>query len=287
MLNDDYFVTPDGMRIALSVSGPEDGDPVLFLHGGGQTRHAWGKTVEMLGARGWRAIAADLRGHGDSGRAAAYNREDFAKDVRALAKAQSSRPVIVGASLGGMAALLANDGVGDDRGEVSRALVLVDIAPRLNGDGVQRIMDFMSAHTEGFASLDEAGVAVSAYQPQRTQRADHSGLRKNLRLGDDGRWYWHWDPALLLHFRASRESEGHAELLYSAAEKLRQPVLLLRGAMSDVVDDSIMDEFSARIPGATIKVVGGAGHMIAGDKNDIFTEALIDFISELSELKSS
>ena len=285
MLRESSFVAPDGVLIALSVSGPADGDPVLFFHGGGQTRHAWGKTVEALGARGWRAIAADLRGHGDSGRAARYDTADFAADVRALALAQARPPVIVGASLGGMASLLANaapDNGGEGMsGEVSRALVLVDIAPRTNAGGVQRILDFMSAHTAGFASLEDAASAVAAYQPQRSQRADASGLRKNLRLGNDGRWYWHWDPALLRQFRGVQQREEQAEPLYRAAEQLTQPVLLLRGGMSDVVDDDVIDEFRARIPRAIVRSVGGAGHMVAGDRNDIFNEALVEFLESL------
>ena len=282
---DTYLLAPEGIRIALPVAGPENGAPVLFFHGGGQTRHAWGKTVEALGARGWRAIAADLRGHGDSGRAARYETSDFAADVRALALDQSTPPVIVGASLGGMASLLANASAGDGAeemaGEVSRALVLVDIAPRTNAGGVQRILDFMSAHTSGFASLEDAASAVAAYQPQRSQRADASGLKKNLRLREDGRWYWHWDPALLKQFRGVRQREEQAEPLYRAAEQLTQPVMLLRGGVSDVVDDEVIDEFRTRIPRAIVRSVGGAGHMVAGDRNDIFNEALIEFLEGL------
>ena len=53
-----------------------------------------------------------------------------------------------------------------------------------------RILGFMAAHAGGFASLDEAAAAVAAYQPQRTQKSDPSGLRKNLRQREDGRWYY-------------------------------------------------------------------------------------------------
>lgn len=286
MVKDQHFVTPDGVTIALTVAGPEDGDPVLFFHGGGQTRHAWGRTVEMLGSLGWRAIAADLRGHGDSSRASKYDPADFASDVRALSMAQEKRPAIVGASLGGMASLLANVQFGNDGNcvadEVSRALVLVDIAPRTNAVGVKRIIEFMAAHPDGFSSLDDAAMAVAAYQPQRSQRSDSSGLRKNLRLGMDGRWYWHWDPALLTHFHGSRERENNEEMLYRAAENITQPMMLLRGGMSDVVDDVVVGEFSARIPDAIVRSVGGAGHMVAGDRNDIFNTAIIDFLDKVA-----
>lgn len=279
-----FFTTPAGHRLALSVFGPEDGEPVLFFHGGGQTRHAWGGAGAALGERGWRATCVDMRGHGDSDRVAHYHATDFALDVRALAEAQARPPVIVGASLGGIAAMIANAGHGASPGtpaEISRALVLVDIAPRVNPQGVNRILDFMAAHTGGFASLEDAAAAVAAYQPQRSQRSDSGGLRKNLRLGDDGRWYWHWDPAMLAQFRRTRDEAHDEEALYRAAGQLRQPVLLVRGRMSDVVDEAIIREFQARIPQARVADVGGAGHMVAGDRNDVFLAAVADFLARL------
>ncbi|MFZ5757052.1 MAG: alpha/beta fold hydrolase [Pseudomonadota bacterium] len=280
----DYFTTPAGHRLALSVFGPADGRPVLFFHGGGQTRHAWGRAGEALGKRGWRALCVDMRGHGDSDRVANYHATDFADDVRALAESQRQKPVIVGASLGGIAAMIANAGHGAAPGtpvEISRALVLVDIAPRVNPEGVNRILDFMAAHTAGFASLDEAAAAVAAYQPQRTQRSDNSGLRKNLRQADDGRWYWHWDPDMLAQFRRTRDETSDEDALYRAAEGLTQPVLLVRGAQSDVVSEDITREFQARIPQARVADVSGAGHMVAGDRNDVFLDAVLAFLDEL------
>lgn len=285
-----YFTTPAGHRLALSVFGPADGEPILFFHGGGQTRHAWGGSGEALGNKGWRAICVDMRGHGDSDRVKEYHASDFALDVRALAEAQTRKPVIVGASLGGIAAMIANAGHGAEPGaprEVSRALVLVDIAPRVNPVGVNRILDFMAAHSAGFASLEEAAAAVAAYQPQRTQRADNSGLRKNLRLADDGRWYWHWDPDMLAQFRRTRDEANDEDRLYKAAESLVQPVLLVRGAHSDVIDESITEEFRQRIPHARIADVTGAGHMVAGDRNDVFLDAVLAFLEDIGPTVSA
>ncbi|MDP2226300.1 MAG: alpha/beta hydrolase [Moraxellaceae bacterium] len=276
----EFFTTRQGHRLALSVAGPADGQPVIFLHGGGQTRHAWKRSAEALGTRGWRAITVDLRGHGDSDWPGDYRIQDFAADVLELALAQTSPPVLVGASMGGLCSLLANAGTD---GEVSRALVLVDIAPRLNAAGVDRILGFMAAHPEGFASLEDAADAVAGYQPQRTQKGDPSGLKKNLRQRDDGRWYWHWDPAMLVAFQQGRaENDIHNdERFYHAAEKLTQPVLLVRGTQSDVVDESITREFQERIPQARVADVGGAGHMVAGDRNDVFLEAVLEFLDGL------
>lgn len=275
-----FFRTTAGHRLALTVEGPTDGPPLILLHGGGQTRHAWQKSVAALAAAGWRATAVDLRGHGDSDWPGTYRVQDFADDVCELAQACDRPPVLVGASLGGLSSLLANAG---DAGEVSRALVLVDIAPRLNAAGVDRILGFMAAHAAGFASLDEAARAVAAYQPQRTQKSDPSGLRKNLRQREGGRWYWHWDPAMLAAFQRGRAENDvhHDERFYAAAERLTQLVLLVRGAESDVIDEAITREFRERIPQAEVADVGGAGHMVAGDRNDIFLDAVLNFLARL------
>jgi len=270
--------TAQGLSLVGNAFGPESGRPVLLFHGGGQTRHAWGGSGEALGRAGFRATAWDMRGHGDSDWAQAYDPQDFAADVFEIALAQPRRPLIVGASMGGIAGMVANAG---EAGEISDALVLVDVAPRLNGPGVERILGFMAAHPQGFADLDAAADAVAAYQPQRAQKADNGGLQKNLRRRADGRWYWHWDPAMLATFDRTHQMSQSAEGLYHAAEKLTQPVLLVRGTLSDVIDESITREFQQRIPQARVADVRGAGHMVAGDRNDVFLDAVLEFLRGL------
>src|SRR5262249_55528243 len=109
------FTGASGNTLVGDVYG-EEGPPVLLLHGGGQTRHAWKKTGELIARMGRVAYAIDQRGHGDSEwvKDGAYQYEDFAADAGALAdtlaRRNGVRPVAVGASLGGMAALLANGG---------------------------------------------------------------------------------------------------------------------------------------------------------------------------------
>lgn len=270
--------THDGLQLAATAAGPENGQPVLLFHGGGQTRHAWQRTVQTLSNSGFRAIAFDHRGHGDSAWSDSYEVELFRDDVLHICQQLSQKPFIVGASLGGVAGLLANALA---EKEISRALVLVDVAPRSNPAGIARILDFMAASPDGFASLEEAAAAVAAYQPQRKQRSDHRGLQKNLRQRDNGRWYWHWDPRALEYFQNDAGRRMSADILYDAAEQLTQPVLLVRGSLSDVIDIDIKEEFQRRIPHAQVVDVSGAGHMVAGDRNDIFSQTILDFLLSL------
>jgi non-heme chloroperoxidase len=275
-----------GIRLAADVGGPDDGPPVVLLHGGGQTRHAWRSTLDDIAAKGWRVYSVDLRGHGESDwdEEGDYSFEAFAGDVGALRAQLTAPPVLVGASLGGIASLIAI-GESPEPEEVARALVLVDVAPRIEQGGVKRIGAFMTGNLDGFATLDEVADAIAAYNPHRPRPTDLSGLKKNLRQRDDGRWVWHWDPRFVAGRFGSadetRTSSMDPDRLQNAARALRLPVLLVRGRMSDLLSEEGARELQELVPHARIADVAGAGHMVAGDRNDLFTAAVLAFLDEL------
>jgi pimeloyl-ACP methyl ester carboxylesterase len=257
-----------------------DGATVVLAHGGGQTRHSWGGTAAALAADGHRVLSIDLRGHGDTDWApdGDYTMAAFRDDALAVATWSEAPVTWVGASLGGMTGLHAVDA----DPERFSALVLVDITPHPAKAGVDRILRFMSDRAvDGFASLEEAADAIAAYQPHRPRPNDLSGLAKNLRLGDDGRWRWHWDPAFL-QIRTGGTSEHardrHHEELMEMARRLGLPTLLVRGRLSDLVTEQEVAEFRELVPHAEYVDVADAAHMIAGDRNDVFTEAVVAFL---------
>lgn len=266
----------DGVRLTGDAWGDSNAAPVLLLHGGGQTRHAWGGTAQALAERGWYAVALDLRGHGESDWApdGDYMIDSFVTDMRGVLAHFEQPPVLVGASLGGVTSLLLE---GESPQPISAALVLVDITPRVEQQGVDRIRAFMTGKPEGFANLEEAADAVAAYIPHRPRPKDFSGLEKNLRKGADGRYRWHWDPQLMDPARMRRDPER----LFAAARALRVPTLLVRGKLSDIVSEETAAEFMAAVPHARYADVSEAGHMVAGDRNDIFSQAVIDFLSAI------
>ena len=253
--------------------------PVILLHGGGQTRHSWAGTGRVLAAAGWYAVAVDLRGHGDSDWAPAgcYGADEFAGDVERIAASFAPRmPALVGASLGGVSALTA---VGFYQGDLASALVLVDIATRVEVEGAKRILDFMLGNPEGFANLEEVADAIARYNPHRPRPSNLEGLHKNLRLREDGRYYWHWDPNFM---QGDRIADGirRTARRREAASRLRLPTLLVRGRQSDVVSEQGVQEFLELVPHARFIDIAGAGHMVAGDRNDAFTRAVVDFLDE-------
>jgi pimeloyl-ACP methyl ester carboxylesterase len=269
-----------GDRWEAQTDGGAPKGVVLMLHGGGQTRHSWRAAGATLAARGWTTYALDARGHGESDwdPDGNYGFRALAGDLRAVIAQIGEKPVIVGASMGGLTSIIAEG----ETGNVARALVLVDITPRVEPAGVERIQKFMLSAPNGFDTLEEVAEAISAYQPNRPRRTNLEGLRKNVRRGPNGRWFWHWDPA----FIAPRADEyipavNHDEIA-AAAARIRVPTLLVRGEDSDVVGDAGVAELRALIPDSRYLTVPKAGHMVAGDDNASFLTGAGDFLDEVA-----
>jgi non-heme chloroperoxidase len=276
------FAGADNNRLAAEVWGA--GPPVLLLHGGGQTRHSWERTCRRLAAAGLCAVALDMRGHGDSDWSpdGAYGLQVHARDVRAVCAALPGRPGLVGASMGGASALLAVGEAGTGGSELASSLVLVDVTPTMEGGGVSRIREFMLTAPEGFASIDEAAEAVAGYLPGRARPRSTGGLVKNLRLRDDGRYHWHWDPRILKEL--SDDPAGVHEAMVRSARGVRIPTLAVRGGQSDVVSPAGVQELLGLIPGCEFAEVGGAGHMVAGADNDDFSHAIVSFVRSFAHI---
>ncbi|WP_373167588.1 alpha/beta fold hydrolase [Mycobacterium marinum] len=247
---------------------------ILMLHGGGQNRFSWKNTGQILADTGLHVIALDTRGHGDSDRApdADYAIETLTSDILHVLDAIGRPVVLIGASMGGLTGILVADSAGPDR---VTGLVLVDVVPKYEKDGSARIRDFMFTNLHGFATLEEAADAVATYLPHRTKPRSPEGLKKNLRLRD-GRWYWHWDPAMMT--APGDDPELRTENFERAAMNLTIPILLIRGKLSDVVSSEGVQDFLDKVPHAEFVELSNAGHTAAGDDNDAFTEVVVDFV---------
>lgn len=262
--------------------------PVLMLHGGGQTRHAWEKSARAVAAAGFFAITLDLKGHGDSywDPREEYACTDIGLDVdQVLIRSGllSRKPILIGASLGGLSSLCARESA------KFGGLILVDISPKMEVAGVRRVLAFMKFGTEvGYASLEEAAGAVQVYTNRPTSTSNSlDGLKKNLRFDEQrNRYYSHFDPKcfsiynlpddvqVALYEEMERQVIAHAARL---CDPKPVPVLLVRGQLTDIVGDDGVAALQAAVPQSTLVNVRGAGHMVAGDQNDAFTQAVLDF----------
>jgi pimeloyl-ACP methyl ester carboxylesterase len=276
-----------GTRIVADRMGDPKADAVVFLHGGGQTRRSWGKAAAAVAGRGWQAITVDMRGHGESdwSENGDYRLTSFALDIQELLRHLPPQPVLVGASLGGFTTMLL---AGELSPGIARAAVLVDIVPNMDESGANRVHNFMADRMKtGFESLDEVADMIAEYNPHRPRPTDLDGLRTNLRRRGD-RWYWHWDPKFISNTAALPPSEvADVDRMNAAVETILAggvPMLLVRGQMSDLVSQERADEFLARFPQVEFVDVRGAGHMVAGDRNDIFADAVLDFLNRHGRL---
>ncbi|MEM7091507.1 MAG: alpha/beta hydrolase [Actinomycetota bacterium] len=264
----------DGLTIRGDAWGDPGGRLVVLMHGGGQTRHAWRGAGETLGAAGYYAIAYDARGHADSDWSPTgdYEQDANLRDLLGVVESiGAERPILVGASMGGSTSMLA---IGERHLQAS-ALVMVDIAPKVEPAGTAKIREFMSQKREGFDSLDEVAEAIANYQPHRTRPRNLDGLAKNVRLGSDGRYHWHWDPARL---DRPWDMTAYRARVHGAADHLDLPVLLVRGGLSDVLSEDGAQAFLEQCPHAEYVNVTDAAHMVAGDRNDIFAGSVVDFL---------
>jgi|SRR5690606_21103424 pimeloyl-ACP methyl ester carboxylesterase len=266
----------DGVVLAAERFGDDTGPGLLFTHGLGQTAGAWRQVARRFAVAGWTALAADARGHGASGRNPPhlpYSPELLVEDLRRWAATFPSPPVLVGASMGGLTGMVAQALHG-----CFSALVLVDITPRWEPEGVARILRFMRAHSDGFGSIEQAIDAIASYMPHRPRKSAQA-LSSLLVRDEDGRWRWHWDPRLVDDM--NRDVDVRQQQLVEAARRIDVPTLLVTGGASDVVSRDTIDEFLALVPHAEHHLVADARHLVAGDDNDAFAGAVARFLAGL------
>jgi pimeloyl-ACP methyl ester carboxylesterase len=272
------WMTGDSVLLVGEEVVTDNAASVLFAHGFGQTRQSWSGAQSALVTDGVGSIAWDMRGHGESGRNAAelhYQAEQFAEDVHLLSKQFKQKPLLVGASMGGLTGMMAQA-----KHDIFSALVLVDVTPRWEIAGVARIMAFMNAFPDGFDSFEHAADVIANYLPQRRERKSSKQLQFLLRE-HQGRLIWHWDRRMLGEF--IEHSEHLQDDIREAARQIKVPTLLISGGKSDIVSEQTVADFLQLVPHAEHRSLPDATHMVAGDDNDAFNDILLSFKRTLSQ----
>lgn len=277
----------DGVELAGEAYGEPAAPPILFFHGGGQSRSAWRGSARKVADAGYYGVTFDLRGHGDSGWApdGDYLLDAFGRDVERLLD-QFDRPVtLVGASRGGQAALVG----GSRHPDRVRLIMLADVAPMIRDDGIDGIRTFFAESEAGFATLEDAAETLARNLGQ-ARMADVSPLARAMRFekaghqDEAGRWHWRWDPATGRREFLHPRSEGEA--LLAAASRVRSPVILVRAELSHLLTDAGVAEFSRRAPQLEVVTAPGVGHMFTADRNDAFAAELLAWLARIPEKSS-
>jgi lipase len=179
------------MTLHVHVFGPEDGRPLLVVHGIRGHGRRWRHLAETE-LTGFRVYAPDLRGHGHSPPEPPWTLEQHAADALAVLDARGLDTVdVMGHSLGATVAIylgrLAPDRV--------RRLVLLDPGIGIRPDVAGLLADRETA-SAGFADPAEAAAARAAYWPEAAHHLIAEEVADHLERGADGRWRWRYRPAM-------------------------------------------------------------------------------------------
>jgi pimeloyl-ACP methyl ester carboxylesterase len=267
-------VVVDGFRLHLLDWGG-DGPDLLLLHGGALTAHTWDWVCAELSGR-YRCIALDLRGHGDSEWSPAmdYGTEAHVRDVAGLADALGlERFALVGQSLGAMNGLT----YAARHGDRLAALVVVDAAPWVRPDGARRIADFVLMPAE-LDSVEEFVDRAMEFNPRRDPELLRHSLLHNLRRLPSGKWTWKYDRRHL-SLPAFEEMSAALAQLDDLLDDVRCPVLVVRGAESDVLTDEDAARLAERLPDGRWARVEDAAHTVQGDNPAGLAAAIHAFLA--------
>ncbi len=279
----EHDVIANGIRLHLVEWRPDEATPtsppVVLLHGGSLTARTW-DLVALALSRRHHCVAVDLRGHGNSEWPADgdYRHAALAADVAAVIDDLAlARPVVVGQSMGGLAAIR----LAGERSDRLAGLVVVDIGPDLRADAAREIMAF-TQHDQVLDDVDAFVERALAFNPRRRRDLLRQSLRHNLRQLPDGRWTWKWDTRRLRDVDLERLRVEHAAL-WEWVGRIRCPTLVVRGERSRVFLAEDEAALAAAIPGARRAVVAGAGHTVQGDNPAGLLDVLEPFLTDITE----
>lgn len=275
----DKQIVANGMRLHYLDWGNAGAEPIVFLHGGCLTAHTWDVVCLALRAA-FRCLALDQRGHGDSEWSPAmdYQPATHAGDLRSMIRQLDlDQPVLVGHSLGGLSALA----YAAEHSPELAGLVIVDVGTRAADTGARRITDFVTAPAE-LDSINEFVERALKFNPRRDRRLLETSLQHNLRRLPNGRWTWKYDPRPISRPNIDRLRREWLPALTARAAKIQCPVLVLRGAESDLLSDAGAAELAGLAPDGQWARIDGAGHTIQGDNPRALCAELRRFLAGLA-----
>jgi pimeloyl-ACP methyl ester carboxylesterase len=266
------------LRFHFLEWGHQDAPPVVLLHGGHQSAHSW-DLVSLHLAQRYRVLALDQRGHGDSewARDVVYSNHEMSLDAEAFIGAMGlQRPVLIGHSMGGRNAMLLTR----RNQALLHAAVIVDVGPELSEKGRAAIAGFVQGNQE-FDDLEHFVRNVRQYDPYRSREHIERTVKYNMLERADGKYVSKCDsnPRRLNIARGSGPLEN---ITLEDAAAFGLPVLLVRGANSNILAPDAAERFAAALPHGTLVTVPDCGHNVHGQNTKGFIGALGGFLGDLT-----
>jgi esterase len=265
------------MRFHFLEWGRAEAPPIVLLHGGHQSAHSW-DLVSLHLAQRYRVLALDQRGHGDSewARDVTYSNHEMSLDAEAFIAAMGlERPLLIGHSMGGRNAMLLMRRCPG----LLRAAVIVDVGPELSDKGRAAIAGFVQGNQE-FDDLEHFVRNVRQYDPYRSREHIERTVKYNMLERADGKYVSKCDsnPRRLGIVRGSGPLEN---ITLEDAGGLDLPVLLVRGANSNILAADAAERFAAALPQGRLVTVPDCGHNVHGQNTKGFIAALGGFLDAL------
>ena len=266
------------LRFHFLEWGRTDAPVIVLLHGGHQSAHSW-DLVSLHLAQKYRVLALDQRGHGDSEwpRDVTYSNHEMSLDAEAFIGAMGlRRPILMGHSMGGRNSMLLMR-----RNQTPlRAAVIVDVGPELSEKGRAAIGGFVQANQE-FDDLEHFVRNVRQYDPYRSREHIERTVKYNMLERADGKYVSKCDsnPRRLNIVRSSGPLEN---VTLQDAATFDLPVLLVRGANSNILEPDAAERFAAALPQGQLVTVPDCGHNVHGQNTKGFIGALGGFLTDVT-----
>jgi pimeloyl-ACP methyl ester carboxylesterase len=273
----DEEVSIDGFKFHYLDWGNNHLPHLLFIHGFAQQAHSF--DFAALGLRDrFHVISVDLRGHGDTDWSpdGSYLLSEYVADIAAFIDVLGLNDLsICGLSLGGRVTFI----YAADHSSVVRSIVVVDAAPDLNLTGSSRIRDFVTGQDE-WDSFDDLVNHVAGYtQKLRPMEQIRGSVRRAAKELPDGRWTWKYDK--VLRQPRPKDPTFTTEYLWTFMDRITCPMLLVRGAKSDVLTPEAAQAVLDRVSTAELAVVEKAAHLVPGDNPAGFADAVNPFFNKV------
>lgn len=267
----DGWIEVAGLRLHYLDWGAASQPPVLFLHGGSAHAHWWDFVLPHLAPR-FHCVALDLRGHGESARAADddYGLPAHASDVAAVVEGLGlRRGAVVGHSFGGWVAMVYAGAAGDDLA----ALAVLDSRPHVGVRSARMLEALRKLPPTRYPTREEAirrfrllPAATTANPAVVAHVAAHG-----IVADDEGRYLPRFD-------RRALAGAGPQDLT-PHLRAARCPILAVRAAQSEIVDAASLQAYREAVPDAEIAEIPDAHHHLMLDQPAAVADVLDRFLS--------
>lgn len=253
------FVSLNGRTIYVEDQGPPGGPVVLLLHHGLGAVRAWKAQIPVLVARGWRVVAYDRWGYGKSDPRPRLDLPDFAADVadleQLIANLNLDKLALVGHSDGGKIAML------------------------YSLRHPERVTRMLLASTHIYIE-EKMGVGIQGVRQDYTRDADFRGKMHRVHGEKADQVFENWFEGWL----AVGNQPGEEWDMRPAISRIACPVLVLQGLEDEHATSQHARDLAAAIPGAQLRLVPGAGHMLPQEAEEVFNAAMLAFLEVDNEL---